>query len=251
MKTLTQVPLPAHLIGKLGFEYSNASSQRDASRNAIMLAALYSGAVGPSIDQPWSSLAKAQWLLKAVELGSYATVSSIMRDKKVLRLIEDYDSRLLKVRHHCFRSPDVDLDALLRRLRDFATMPDIDSLNIFVFLGGDPAPILDGEDSLNVTQLEARMEQQHRIRADAPHLFELERFTGPTTRWRYGLVIRETKPLPCGSDEFATCAPIGGIVRRKMQIRLSDGLRKRIVGVLKLIRSRGAIRSWELARRAV
>jgi hypothetical protein len=177
VKSLSQVSLPAHLINKLGFEYSNAPSEGDASRNAITLAALYSGAIGPSIDQPWSSLAKAQWLLKAVELGSYAAVTSIMRDENVLRLIEDFGSRLLKVRHPCFRSPDVDPDALLRRLKGFATMPDIDSLNIYGFLGGDPTPILDGEDSLNAAQLEARMEQRHRIRADAPHLFELERFT--------------------------------------------------------------------------
>src|SRR5204862_4114673 len=66
---------------------------------------------------------------------------------------------------------------LLHRLRGFATMPDIESLNIFVFLGGDPSPILDGEKNPNVAQLEARMEQQQRIRADAPHLFDLERFT--------------------------------------------------------------------------
>ena len=82
---MSEASLPAHLIDKLGFEYSNASSQDNASQNAITLAALYSGVVGPSISQPWSSLAKAQWLLKAVKQGSYA-VASIKRDKNMLRL---------------------------------------------------------------------------------------------------------------------------------------------------------------------
>jgi len=130
--------LPTHLIGKLRQEYGRFADPADGIRCAITLAGLYSGAIGPHIDGPWNVVAKIQWLLQAIRLGSHASVTSIMHDKNAIRLLEEFGPELPKVRHKSFDSPEIDTDALLRRLEEFALMPDIDSANVLVWLGGTP-----------------------------------------------------------------------------------------------------------------
>ncbi len=131
------MPLPAHLVGKLRHEYRNSSGESDAIRIAITLAGLYSGVVGPPISAPWNIVAKIQWLLKAVELGSHTAMHPIMMDRVSLKCVEDFGSALLKVRQQSFESPTIDLDALHRQLKEFAEMPDVDAANLLVFLGGN------------------------------------------------------------------------------------------------------------------
>jgi ankyrin repeat protein len=130
--------LPTHLIGKLRREYGRFADPADGIRCAITLAGLYSGTIGPRIDGPWNVVAKIQWLLKAIELGSHAAVTSIMDDdENAIRSIEQIGPALLKWRHQSFQSPEIDTDALLRRLKGFAQMPDKNSANILVWLGGN------------------------------------------------------------------------------------------------------------------
>lgn len=128
--------LPTHLIGKLRREYGRFLDPADGIRCAITLAGLYSGAIGPRIDGPWNVVAKIQWLLKAIELGSNAAITAIMHDENAIRLMEEFGPALPKVRHPSFESPEIDTDALFRRLEDFALMPDEDSANVLVWLGG-------------------------------------------------------------------------------------------------------------------
>jgi len=101
------------------------------------LAGLYSGAIGPRIDGPWSVVAKIQWLLKAIELGSHAAVTAITQDENAIRLLEEFGPAIPKIRHQSFEGPEIDTDALFRRLEDFALMPDVYSSNILVLLGGN------------------------------------------------------------------------------------------------------------------
>ncbi|RYP90664.1 hypothetical protein DL770_003202 [Monosporascus sp. CRB-9-2] len=138
VKTLNHMPLPTHLIGKLRQEYARMSDATDAIRCAITLAGLYSGVIGPRITGPWNVVAKIQWLLKAVELGSHAAISVLMADKDVIEVLEEYGSSILNVHHQSFDSPQVDEAALLLRLKGFAEMPDEESANILVWLGGRP-----------------------------------------------------------------------------------------------------------------
>jgi ankyrin repeat protein len=129
--------LPTHLVGKLRDEYSSFSDPADAIRCATTLAGLYSGVIGPRIDGPWNVVAKIQWLLKAIELGSHAAVTLIILDKDALDVVEEYGPVLQKLRHQSFISPQLDIDALHRRLKGFAEMPDKDSANVLVWLGGN------------------------------------------------------------------------------------------------------------------
>jgi len=128
--------LPTHLIGKLRREYGRFVDPADGIRCAITLAGLYSGAIGPRIDGPWNVVAKIQWLLKAIELGSHAAITAITHDENAIRLMEEFGPTLPKIRHQSFEGPEIDTDTLFRRLEDFALMPDEYSANILVWLGG-------------------------------------------------------------------------------------------------------------------
>lgn len=151
--------LPTHLIGKLRREYGRFTDPVDGIRCTITLAGLYSGAIRPRIDGPWNVVAKIQWLLQAIKLGSHATVTSIMHDENAIRLLEEFGPELLKIRHQSFDSPDIDRDALLCRLEEFALMPDIDSANVLVWLGGN----------LDFDEFTKRLDEQsagHRVDSD-------------------------------------------------------------------------------------
>jgi hypothetical protein len=89
------MPLPVQLIGKLRQDYSNASGELDAITSAITLAGLYSGAVGAPIPAPWDTVAKIQWLAKAIELGSHAAIQVLMIDRNALRCLEEFGPSLL------------------------------------------------------------------------------------------------------------------------------------------------------------
>jgi ankyrin repeat protein len=108
----------------------------DAIRCAITLAGLYSGAIGTPIIRPWNLVAKIQWLLKAVELGSHTAVSALIADEDAIEVLEEFGPTVLNYHHSSFDSPDVDNKALLLRLKGFAEMPDEESANILVWLGG-------------------------------------------------------------------------------------------------------------------
>ncbi|KAI0911974.1 kinase-like domain-containing protein [Ustulina deusta] len=136
VKTLNQMSLPAHLIGKLRQEYARVSDAADTIRCAITLAGLYSGAIGPPIIQPWNFVAKIQWLLKAVELGSHSAISALIADKNAIKILEEFGSSVQNFHHQSFDSPQIDEKTLLLRLKGFAEMPDEESSNILVWLGG-------------------------------------------------------------------------------------------------------------------
>ncbi|KAH8647689.1 kinase-like domain-containing protein [Xylariales sp. PMI_506] len=137
VKTLSQSSLPTNLIGKLRLEYVNSLDSNQAIRSALTLAGLFSGAIGAAIERPWSVVAKLQWLLKAVELGSHAAVTSIMLDRDSLRLLEEYGDLLTRLTHPSFESPKLEMSKLIRSLQGFSIMPDEDSANILVWLGGN------------------------------------------------------------------------------------------------------------------
>lgn len=134
---LSQISIPTHLIDKLRLEYVNSSDVDQAIRSTITLAGLYSGAIGEPIDGPWNKVAKIQWLVKAIELGSHAAITAIMLDKDTVNLLEKYGLGIMKLSHPSFRSPILDMSVVFRRLQGFADMPDEDSANIMVWLGGN------------------------------------------------------------------------------------------------------------------
>ncbi|TGJ83364.1 hypothetical protein E0Z10_g5381 [Xylaria hypoxylon] len=136
VKALNQMPLPAHMIGKLRQEYARVSDAEDAIRCAITLAGLYSGVIGPPIPWPWDVVAKIQWLLKAVELGSHPAISALIADKDAIEVLEELGSSIQNFHHQSFDSPRIDQQALLLRLKGFAEMPDRESANILIWLGG-------------------------------------------------------------------------------------------------------------------
>ncbi|KAI3316853.1 kinase-like domain-containing protein [Xylariaceae sp. AK1471] len=138
VKTLNQMPLPAHLIGKLRQEYAHISDAADAIRCAITLAGLYSGAIGPPIAWPWDLVAKIRWLLKAIELGSYPAIHALMDDEDAIDVLKAFGLSIRNFNHQSFDSPQVDENALLLRLKSFAEMPDEESANILLWLGSSP-----------------------------------------------------------------------------------------------------------------
>lgn len=131
------MPLPVHLLGKLRQEYARAADSAAAIRCAITIAALYSGVIGSQLDQPWNVVAKIQWLLKAIELGSHAAISPLIAREDVIVLLEKYGPSILDLRHRSFESPQIVESVLHSRLRVFAEMPDEASANVLVWLGGN------------------------------------------------------------------------------------------------------------------
>jgi len=76
--------LSTHLHKKLVAEYVIAAKESLDVRLAVTMAALYSRAVGPALEAPYSFIAKTQWLLKAVELGSQERVGKHWLSKFLL-----------------------------------------------------------------------------------------------------------------------------------------------------------------------
>ncbi|RFU75464.1 serine threonine kinase [Trichoderma arundinaceum] len=175
VKALSQIPMPTHLIDKLRLEYVNSSDVDQAIRSAITLAGLYSGAIGAPIDGPWHKVAKIQWLLKAIELGSHAAVTAIMIDTSAVALLEKYGLYIKKLSHPSFKSPDLDMSAVFRALQGFADMPDEDSANIMIWLGGN----------LNFDSFEEALNLRDSLDTDTPakeangpeNLYRFRRFT--------------------------------------------------------------------------
>jgi ankyrin repeat protein len=167
--------LPAHLLGKLRQEYARAAEPADAIRCAITMAALYSGVIGTQLSNPWDTVAKIQWLLKAVELGSHAAISPLMANKNSIAVLEEFGPSILSRRHQSFESPHIDEEVLHSRLRGFSEMPDEESANILVWLGGTP----------DWDTLERRLQQarggvgidEQRVHTAEENLRQLSRFT--------------------------------------------------------------------------
>jgi len=168
------MPLPSGLMSKLLSEFIVASSHdTHSARLAFTMAAFYSGALGSGVERPWDVVAKTQWLLKAVELGSFAAVSGIMLDKNSCQILEEFGAKILKVRQLFFNSPSIDYQTLVYRLRSFADMPDVESLNVLVFLG----EAIPEEAERTITRLTyGKNERQQRIRLAIPNLSRLEVF---------------------------------------------------------------------------
>jgi hypothetical protein len=101
------------------------------------MAALYAGVIGPPIEQPFDSVAKAQWLLKAIELGHLPAINAIYNDSNTFKIIEHSGQSLIFYRRPLFKSPRISMPLLLDRLKGAAAKADIVALNLLVFLGGD------------------------------------------------------------------------------------------------------------------
>lgn len=125
-----------HLFSKLLSEYAAATDHTEDVRLAVTMAAMYSGIVGHALEKPLNFIAKAQWLLKAVELGSMSAVQSIFADRNVLRMVESIGRLILSHEPAGFKTPSISQDVLMNRLTEFASRPDVQSLNLLVFLGG-------------------------------------------------------------------------------------------------------------------
>jgi hypothetical protein len=101
------------------------------------MAALYAGVIGPPLEQPFDSVARAQWLLKAVELGHLPAINAIYLDSDTFKIIEISGQSLIFYRRSSFKSPTISIHLLLDRLKGAAAKADILALNLLVFLGGD------------------------------------------------------------------------------------------------------------------
>lgn len=82
--------------------------------------------MGSRIEWPWDVIAKTQWILKAIELGSHAALSPLSTDREILDALETFGPRIFDVRRPIFQTPDVDWDTLIFRLREFGEMGDGD-----------------------------------------------------------------------------------------------------------------------------
>jgi len=162
--------LSTHLHNKLVSEYVIAAKKSLDVRLAVTMAALYSGAVGPALEAPYSFVAKTQWLLKAVELGSLPAVHALFDDRNTLRLVEALGKPLLSHKSLTFYSPYISTEALMERLRTFAAQPDVESLNMLVFLGGNVPETF----NLGNQFSKPRSLMQEKVRENFPELYDLE-----------------------------------------------------------------------------
>jgi len=101
------------------------------------MAALYAGVIGPPVERPFNFVAKAQWLLKAIELGHFPAITAVYEDTNTFKIIEVSGRSLLLYRRPSFKSPTILVPLLLKRLEEAAATPDIIALNLLVFLGGE------------------------------------------------------------------------------------------------------------------
>ncbi|KAJ1338601.1 serine/threonine protein kinase [Microdochium nivale] len=169
---LHQIELSPHLHSKLISEYAIAAKESVDVRLAVTMAALYSGAVGVALEAPYNFVAKAQWLLKAVELGSFPAVHALFEDRNTRKLIESLGESLLSHKPLTFYSPNISTEPLIEQLRAFATLPDVESLNMLVFLGGEiPLTLsIDAEHQFS----KPRSSMQEKVRERFPGIYDLE-----------------------------------------------------------------------------
>ncbi|ORX97678.1 kinase-like domain-containing protein [Clohesyomyces aquaticus] len=80
LNILEQMPLPEHLRSKLHAEFLILARDAPSVRTALTLAAFYGGVFGEKYGSSQKVVAKTQWLLKAVELGSYATLNACVEN---------------------------------------------------------------------------------------------------------------------------------------------------------------------------
>jgi len=120
------MPLPEHLRSKLLAEFSALArgSGTMSVRTALILAASYGGLLGPGLETPWNWVAKTQWILKAVELGSYGTASMIVEDNDIMTVLDALGPGVLELRRPFFSSPEIDVARLRLRVEEFAKMGD-------------------------------------------------------------------------------------------------------------------------------
>ena len=138
------------------------------------MATLYAGVIGSGVQSPWNVVAKAQWLFKATELGSYHSLSSLMLDKDVVRITKEFGKKIFLVKHPTFEPPSIDLSELIRQLRSFAAMPDKLALELLAWLGEDPSI---SQDETARIDTRTRKQKNSRVRSSLPNLFLFERFT--------------------------------------------------------------------------
>ncbi|KAK6530291.1 hypothetical protein TWF694_003653 [Orbilia ellipsospora] len=139
VNSLNRLELSKHLHSKLVGEYVTSSQNKVDIRLAITIAALYSGAIGPALEAPFCFVAKAQWLLKAIELGSTTAIDSVFRDRNAIIVVETLGKRLLEHRALVFNSPTISHTLLIHRLKEQVSKGDIEALNLLAFLG-EPIP---------------------------------------------------------------------------------------------------------------
>ena len=151
------MPLPTHLIGKLCREYIRVSEDVEPVRCAITLAWLYSGGIGQMLEDPWDTVAKLQWLFKAIELGSYSAIRAIVEDKSSVEVVEEFGPILINLRHSSFESPEINKAKLLDELKDYTLMPSIDAANVLAWLGGD----------IDVDKLSKRLDMEQNGRSES------------------------------------------------------------------------------------
>ncbi|ORX97680.1 hypothetical protein BCR34DRAFT_607185 [Clohesyomyces aquaticus] len=160
VRVLDDIKPSTHLHAKLLSEYELACDGEIDARLAITMAALYAGVIGPPVEHPYNFVAKAQWLLKAIELGHLPTVSTIYDDDTTFKLIESCGQSLIFFRRPSqFKSPLISVPLLLDRLEEAAIKPDIIALNLLVFLGGNiPDHVqFDRQISPSATSLQRRL----------------------------------------------------------------------------------------------
>ena len=169
---LHQMELSPHLHSKLVSEYVIAAKESVDVRLAVTMAALYSGAVGVALEAPYNFVAKSQWLLKAVELGSLPAAHALFEDRNTLKLIEALGKPLLSYKPLTFYPPNISTEALIEQLRAFATLPDVESLNMLIFLGGDIPPTFSLDAGHQFSK--PRSSMQEKVRERFPGLCDLE-----------------------------------------------------------------------------
>ncbi|KAF1828985.1 hypothetical protein BDW02DRAFT_191341 [Decorospora gaudefroyi] len=127
LNILEQMPLPEHLRSKLHAEFLVLAHDSPSVRTALTLAAFYGGVFGEQTGSSRNVVAETQWLLKAIEMGSHATLTACLgNDGLVSKTLEDYGGYILELRGPDFQSPDVDVKELQSRLEEFEKMGDAD-----------------------------------------------------------------------------------------------------------------------------
>ena len=109
------------LGAKLLSEYSLAAQETEDIRVALYMAAFYQGFFGHelALRTPFDLAARTQWQLKAIELGSWATLT---QDDLLFDVTKELRSRILYFRDASFQSPEFDLRRFFRQLRSFVVV---------------------------------------------------------------------------------------------------------------------------------
>jgi hypothetical protein len=103
----------------------------------MTMAALYAGIIGTPVERPFNFVAKAQWLLKAIEFGHTPAIIAVHEDPNTFKITETFGRSLLLYRRPSFKSPTISAPLLLKRLKEAAVTGNTIALNLLVFLGGE------------------------------------------------------------------------------------------------------------------